>query len=308
MKRMRWRTIMLVIWLTFLFNLERLDLGKQSPFNLASSVYVLAAATVMVFLAVPFRRNHMYLVATGIMGMYAAFKGLQLSSFFTGIHKYLTITEIVALLVTIGLSWLVSQALRDFRDAVEAISMPEGRAQLLSYEKVQERIHAEMGRARRHQRPISVAMIELDPSTFDATLHQAVRDAQAAMIERYVQVRLGVFLSKHVRGTDVVAHQPEGGRFLLLAPETPAEQTSGMLKRLSREVEDQMGIRFRYSIADFPNAALTSEELLRKVSEDLQRGGVAADAGPARTLQSANGVDGVRQPVSRPVVQEEHVL
>src|SRR4029453_12193814 len=135
-----------------------------------------------------------------------------------------------------------------------------------------------MGRARRHQRPISVAMIELDPSTFEAALDQAVRDAQAAMIERYVQVRLGLFLTKQVRGTDVIAHHAEGGRFLLLAPETPSEQTSGMLKRLAREVEDQMGIRFRYSIADFPNGALTSEELLRKVAEDLQRGGAALDA------------------------------
>ena len=91
--------------------------------------------------------------------------------------------------------------------------------------------------------------------------------------------------------------QPEGGRFLLLAPETPADQTSGMLRRLAREVEDQMGIRFRYSIADFPNAALTSEELLRKVSEDLRRGG-----------DEANDADGPRQAVGRPVVQEEHVL
>ncbi len=310
MKRMRWRTMSLVVWLTFLFNLERLDLGmgRESPFNLASSVYVLAAATVVLFLAVPPRRSHLSLASAGILGTYAAFKGLQLSTFFTGIHKYLTITEIVALLVTIGLSWLGSQSLRDFRDAGEAISMPEGQTHLLSYDKVQERIHAEMGRARRHQRPISVAMIELDPSTFDAALHQAVRDAQAAMIERYVQVRLGVFLSKNVRGTDVVAHQPEGGRFLLLAPETPAEQTNGMLKRLAREVENQMGIRFRYSIADFPNTALTSEELLRKVSEGLQHGGVGVDSGAVRPYQSANGADGARQPVSMPAVQEEHVL
>jgi GGDEF domain-containing protein len=310
MKRMRWLTMLLVVWLTLLFNLERLDLGmgRESPFNLASSVYVLAAATVVLFLVVPPRRSYLYLASAAILGAYAAFKGLQLSSFFTGIHKYLTITEIVALLVTIGLSWLVSLALREFRDAVEAISMPEGQAQLLSYDKVQERIHAEMGRARRHQRPISVAMIELDPSTFDAALHQAVRDAQAAMIERYVQVRLGVFLSKNVRGTDVVAHQPEGGRFLLLAPETPAEQTNGMLRRLAREVENQMGIRFRYSIADFPNTALTSEELLRKVSEDLQRGGIDVETGLMRPYQSANGADGARQPVSMPVVQEEHVL
>jgi GGDEF domain-containing protein len=307
MKQMRWRTILLVLWLTLLFNIERLDYMRESPFNLASSVYVLAAAAVGLFLLVPMNQRQMYLASAGVMATYAAFKGLALSTFFTGIHKYLTITEIVALLVTISLSWLVSRALHEFTEAVEAISMPEGRAQLLSYEKVQERIHAEMGRARRHQRPISVAMIEVDPSTFEAALHQAVRDAQAAMIERYVQVRLGVFLSKQVRGTDVIAHRPEGGRFLLLAPETPSDQTNGMLKRLAREVEDQMGIRFRYSIADFPNGALTSEELLRKVAEDLQRGGILPDTGASRA-QQPSATDGARKPATRAAVKEEHLV
>jgi GGDEF domain-containing protein len=307
MKQMRWRAILLVFWLIFLYNIERLGVEKESPFNLASSVYVLTAATLIFVLIVPLSQRQMYLVVVGVLAIYAAIKGLQLPTFFTGVHKYLTITEIVALLVTAGLTWWVSLALKDFHDAVEAISMPEGRSQLLSYDKVQERIRAEMGRARRHQRPISVVMIEVDPSTFEAALHQAVRDAQAAMIERYVQVRLGVFLSKQVRGTDVVAHRPEGGRFLLLAPETPSDQTSEMLKRLAREVEDQMGIRFRYSIADFPNGALTSEELLRKVAEDLQRGGTLPEAGPSRA-QPPSAPDGARSPGSRAIVKEEHLV
>jgi GGDEF domain-containing protein len=306
MKQMRWRTILLVLWLTFLFNIERLDFDRESPFNLASSVYVLAAVIVVFVLLVRLTRRQMYVTILAVLAAYASFKGLHLSTFFTGVHKYLTITEVVALLVTAALTWWVSLALSDFRDAVEAISMPEGRPQLLSYDKVQERIRAEMGRARRHQRPISVAMIELDPSTFEAALHQAVRDAQAAMIERYVQVRLGLFLTKQVRGTDVIAHQPEGGRFLLLAPETPSEQTTALLKRLSREVEDQMGIRFRYSVADFPNAALTSEELLRKVTEDLQHAEPSPDGG--RAQQPASAADGTRKPVSRSVVQEEHLV
>ena len=305
MKQMRWRTILLVLWLTFLFNIERLDYTRESPFNLASSVYVLAAATVGLFLLVPMNQRQMYLATAGVMTTYAAFKALNLWTFFTGVHKYLTITEIVALLVTIGLSWMVNQALHEFTAAVEAISMPEDRAQLLSYDKVQERIHAEMGRARRHQRPISVAMIEVDPSTYEAALHQAVSDAQAAMIERYVQVRLGVFLSKQVRGTDVIAHRPEGGRFLLLAPETPSDQTNGMLKRLAREVEDQLGIRFRYSIADFPNGALTSEELLRKVAEDLQHSGTVPDAD--MWPQPPSVADGARKP-ARAAIQEEHLV
>ncbi len=298
MNQIRWRIILLVVWLTFLFNLERLDLGlgRESPFNLASSVYVLVAATVTLYLLVPSRRAVLYSIAVGVILLYSALKLFDLPTFFTGVHKYITFTEVVALVVTILLGWWVNLALNEFREAVEAISMPEGYAQLLSPQQMQERMHAEMGRARRHQRPISVALIELDPSTYDAAIHQAVRDAQAAMIERYVQVRLGVFLAKHVRGTDVVAHQSGGGRFLLITPETPAEQTHGMLRRLARQVEDQMGIRFRFSIADFPNTALTSEELLRKVTEDLEHG------------EATLTIDDSHQGVTRGVVQEERML
>src|SRR5690349_8852788 len=98
MKQMRWRTILLVLWLTFLFNIERLDFDKGSPFNLASSVYVLAAATVVLVLIVRLSRRQMYLAILVVLAAYASFKGLHLSTFFTGVHKYLTITEVVALL------------------------------------------------------------------------------------------------------------------------------------------------------------------------------------------------------------------
>ena len=70
-----------------------------------------------------------------------------------------------------------------------------------------------------------------------------------------------------------------------------------------------MGIRFRYSIADFPNGALTSEELLRKVTEDLQRGGSSLDAGANRVPQpQVSLADGVRKSASASVVQEEHLV
>lgn len=305
MKQMRWRTILLILWLTLLFNIERLDLDGGPSFNLASSVYVLALATVCLFLLVPLSRRQMYVALVTVLGAYALFKALHVTPIFSGVHKYLTITEIVALLITAGLAWLVNQALFDFEGAVEAISLPEGRPQLLAYDKVQERMRAEMGRARRHQRPISVAMIDLDPSTFEAALHQAVREAQAAMIARYVQVRLGVFLSKRIRGTDVIAHHTEGGRFLLLAPETPADQTNELLKRLAREVEAQMGIRFRYSVADFPNTALTSEELLRKVTEDLKHAPVATAAPVESTrLEPAVAHDGAHAYMAIPLTHE----
>lgn len=305
MKRMRWRTILLVLWLTLVFNIERLDFDGASPFNLASSVYILAVVTVVVFLLVPLRRMQMYLASLTVLAAYALLKALHVSPVFTGVHKYVTITEIVVLLVSAGLAWLVGQALYDFEGAVEAISMPEGRPQLLAFDKVQERMRAEMGRARRHQRPISVALIDLDPSTFEAALHHAVREAQAAMIARYVQVRLGLFLSKHIRSTDVISHHNEGGRFLLVTPETPADQTIEMLRRLAQQVEDQMGIRFRYSVADFPNTALTSEELLRKIADDLQHTSFEPAPAPEDArLESVAVGDGAHAYAAVPMVHD----
>ena len=94
----------------------------------------------------------------------------------------------------------------------------------------------------------------------------------------------------------------------MLAPETPSDQTTEMLHRLAREVEDQMGIRFRFSIADFPNAALTSEELLRKVTEDLQRSAITPGVDANRDQLPANTAEGARKSVSRAVVQEEHLV
>jgi len=271
MKSMRWKITLTMLWLSLLFNIERLDFDKGTTLNLASSFYVLAAASAALFLLVPMSRRIAYVAGGGIFVAYALLKVASPIPVFQGLHKYLTITEMVAILITMYLTWLVNHGLQDFEHAVEAISLPKGRAGLLEYDQMQERIRAEMGRARRHQHSISVAAIELDPVTSEAALHRAVRDAQAALIKRYVQVQFGVFMTKHVRETDVVAHQDADGHFLLLAPETPGEQVEGMLARLSTQVEENLGLRFHYNIADFPKTALTSEELVHKATEKLQR-------------------------------------
>ncbi len=271
MKAMRWKIALVILWLSLLFNIERFDFDKGANVNLASSFYILAVVAAALFLLVPMKRRAMYVLGAGIFVAYTVLKIASPIPVFQGFHKYLTITEMVALLITMGLTWLVNQSLQDFEQAVEAISLPKGRAGVLGYDQMQERIRAELGRARRHQHPMSLAAIELDPVTSEAALHRAVRDAQAALIKRYVQVQFGVFLTKHTRETDAVAHHDDDGHFLLLAPETPADQIESMLARLSNDVEEHLGLRFHYNVADFPKTALTSEELVHKATEKLQQ-------------------------------------
>jgi GGDEF domain-containing protein len=170
----------------------------------------------------------------------------------------------------VALAGLVGESLRDFEGAVEAISMPKVNERLLREDKARARINTEMRRARRHARPISAVAIDVDPATFEATLHQSVKDVQEAMVERYAKVRLGAFLARRVRETDLVVQQQQSGRFLLLAPETPADQTREFMKRLERDSFEQLGLRFSFGVADFPGSALTSEDLLIRAEEALR--------------------------------------
>jgi len=281
MKSMRWRIGLTILWLSLLFNIERFDFETGANVNLASSFYVLAAATTALFLLIPLQRRAMYVMGSAILVVYALVKYASPVPVFQGFHKYLTITEIVALFITVALTWLVNEALYDFEQSVEAISLPKGRAGVLEYDQMQDRIRTELGRARRHQHPMSLAVIEVDPVTSEAALHRAVRDAQAAFVKRYVQVQLGVFLTKNTRDTDAIAHA-EDGMFLLLAPETPGEHTENLLARLSHQVEENLGLRFRYNVADFPKTALTSEELIHKATEKLHQEAEASTERPGK--------------------------
>ncbi|HNP84565.1 MAG TPA: hypothetical protein PKK78_00435 [Kouleothrix sp.] len=271
MKSIRWRVALTILWLSLLFNIERFDFEKGTNVNLSSPFYILIAATTALFLLVRVKERAMLVLGVGIFIVYTILKVASTIPVFQGFHKYITITEIVALIITMGLTWFVNRGLQDFEEAVEAISLPKGHTGMLDYDQMQERIRTELGRARRHQHPMSLAAIEIDASTSETALHRAVRDAQLALLKRYVQVQFGVFLSKNTRETDAIAHQDDNGHFLLLAPETPADQTEGLLNRLSHQVEEHLGLRFRYHVADFPKTALTSEELIHKATEKLRR-------------------------------------
>src|SRR6476620_8875463 len=112
MKSMRWKVTLAVLWLSLLFNIERLDFDKGTTLNLASSFYVLAAVSAALFLLVPMSRRIAYIAGGAVFIAYTLLKVASPIPVFQGIHKYLTITEMVAILITMYLTWLVNQSFR----------------------------------------------------------------------------------------------------------------------------------------------------------------------------------------------------
>src|SRR5829696_5174136 len=107
MKLMRWKVTLAVLWLSLLFNIERLDFDKGTTLNLASFFYILTAVSAALFLLVPMSRLFAYISGGAIFIVYAVLKVASPTPVFQGLNKYVTFTEMVAILITMYLIWLV---------------------------------------------------------------------------------------------------------------------------------------------------------------------------------------------------------
>lgn len=128
----------------------------------------------------------------------------------------------------------------------------------------EQRFAEEIGRAARHQRPLTVLLIDLDglKQTNDKFGHAAGDLVLKSFAER---------LQKAIRGSDL-AVRLGGDEFMILLPECRAEEVRHVLSRIEGlEVKyegAQIAIRFSPGWTDYKPGE-TSEELLKRADEAL---------------------------------------
>lgn len=140
-----------------------------------------------------------------------------------------------------------------------------------------ERLAAEVELARRHERNVSLVVLDIDrfKLTNDTWGHLAG--------DRALQ-RFAAFLAGLLRGEDDV-YRLGGDEFALILPDTPCQGAVAMADRLRRNVERARlgngdGLRFTVSagVASFPDHATEPDELVERADSALYEVKLAGDA------------------------------
>jgi len=265
MKHLRRSIIVLLIYLTVLYNVERLDLGQANIINISTFVYVLGIVTIVAILTAPVLQRaslRVLLVAAG--GVYLLTKLLlsNPATWWGGIYTYLSITEVTLYLIAIAVAYDVTRGLREFEEAVINITFASVSRRVQKLDQAGEDIHQELIRSRRHHRPLTVMVAKFDPKSIDVDLHRHVREIQQAMMARYAHVGLARLISQQARRIDLVADQQDQGRFIILSPESDVAGATALAERIRVAAEQQLGVAVTYGVASFPQDALTFEELV----------------------------------------------
>jgi hypothetical protein len=290
------RSIVAVITaLTFLFNIERLDIGSEvNAIDISSFVYVLAFLMVgggLVLAIVPSSRGWRGATAGFWLAAYLAGKLFLFHDhpFWGGIHTYLTVTELALLAAVFVLTTRVAGGLREFEQAVATLTLTEVSRKVRPVEDAHDEIRDRLLLSRRHHHPMSVLVFGVGEAAFAGARHRIIAEVQRAMANRFVVARLANAIVRSVRRTDLPLEQARDGRFVVLCPQTDAAGAEITVRHVQKAVRAELGLDLNAGVATFPADALTFDELLRHAEAQIR----GAEPVPALALDAGRADQGV---------------
>lgn len=266
MRTFRLTIFALFFFLTFVFNIERLDFTVDNAINIETFVYSMVIFIVVITLAfrsiVTTNIAIAYLIWLGVYGLIKYFINLGQSTILGGVYTYLTITEIVFIMTAITLSYWLAIQVYDIEETVKNIMFSEKKTRMVREDAAEEEVKREMYRSRRLNRPLSVIVIEPSKDIEDVVINQTVEDVYHSLKQHYVVISLARGMDILLRRTDLLIEQFKRGRLILLSSETNREEAEILIQRIKEKVGEELDFKIYAGIASFPEDALTYGELV----------------------------------------------
>jgi len=269
------------------FNIERLDFGQQNAINIQTEIYILGSAAVILTLMIP-RMNRAPVSALLIFWttIYLAIKVTPLAEhpLFGGVYYFLTITELIFILLLVYLTQHLARILAEYVSATEILSMAGIDASLPDLQEVDEQIQSEINRSRHFSRSMSVVLVRADLNSTQIVLPSLLAEVQASFIQRYLNAKVAHIIKKEMRRMDILATDHKAERLVIISPETSVHDTTLVLERIQAAVGRELGISIVLSTASFPDQAYSFEGLLEIAEKELNPIHLMADPIPFTTV------------------------
>ena len=265
MKRLPRSITGILIFLTVLYNLERITVADMNLIDIKGFVYALILVVIILVLQVKFVRDQTIatlMITSLLVYLVGKFVVFRYWTIWDQNSSYLIITEVAFLWLAILLAHRTGTYMQDFEESVKNISF-SGSEHSKELSKTTEDIRLEMYRSRRYGHPLTMVIIEPETLPPELDLNIAIKEVQMSMMGRYYATNMARAIHNDLRLVDMIIDIDKGKRFAILYPETTRENALPLIERVY-SIAKKMGITMRAGVASFPEDAVTFEELLHK--------------------------------------------
>lgn len=267
MRRLLDAGIVLLVYLSVLLNIDRLDVQGWVPIE--TYVYILCTLAVvlgMVFTVLRHQKLPYSLMFWGLVFVLSKLLVFREQPLWGGKYTFITLLEVTVLFLAVYFTKQFTELLSDAGRLIEQAIVPQFRHQVLDLHTSQEVIETEFMRSRRYDYPVCALVVEPLEGTenwpLDKDLERAVREIELTIRKKYASAELAEAISNQTRQTDFVIDMGKPGQFLLICPEITPENASKFMERLQAEVYDSLGMKLRYGLASFPLDAPSFDRVL----------------------------------------------
>jgi GGDEF domain-containing protein len=272
MKNLKVPLIILFFFLLIVFNIENLPYGTSNLLPVHKFLDILITAIVIASLLFRvFRNLSIYANLAFWVIVYFGIWFLAGKSEAPQINLQIVLVEVTFVSLATVLSREVALNLFELEDTLDRLVFASFRGRTMNMNEASDGIKTEFQRSRRHQRPVTVMVIEPDASSIDKTLTLTVDEIQHNLAKRYALGKISEAINANARRPDLIIKAEHSDRFVLICPETTRAGSNNLIQRIRSAVQTQLGISLSIGIASFPEDALTFDDLLHKASAKLEK-------------------------------------
>ncbi len=257
-RRMRFLTAVLISWLVFFYNIERLS----EPINITSTGYIFVSMVVIASLTLPWlRRIPLWALPVMAILLFLPLKSWSESRVF-GSALPVTVTEICAIVISLILTRWASSEVSEFERTITHFTFRQVGKSPELFSEGQSEIYREVRRARNHQRPLMLLVVHIEEESIKVAVDRMVQEVQQAMMKQYVLSGVSKMLCDELEDYNIIAQT--NNHFMILLPEITPEKVPALTNRLRQVVSERMGVTLRIGAAALPEDAVTLEGLTEK--------------------------------------------
>ncbi len=123
-------------------------------------------------------------------------------------------------------------------------------------------MYGEIQRARRFQRPLTVASVQFDESFDSLWWDELSRHARNEIAKHYLQARLAAVVSEFIEPGDIVANKD--GQFVMVFPERSRKAANDVVRKIANAMRCKVGVNMRCGLAEFPEEECTLTGLIAR--------------------------------------------
>ncbi len=271
MKKLRFWTTILIIWLIFFFNIERIG----SPVNIRSYTYIFVAIVAAATLILPRIRQLplalLILTPVPLFLVLKAFleKGDWHANLLAGYALPLTVTQASAIILTGLLARQITHGLWEFEYTIAGITFNHLGKVPKPFSDGQGVMYREVKRARRYQRPLAVIALKVDDSTVEFLIPEIVHQVQQAMMREFVLASIARILDDNMFEFDTIALR--GNSFVLVLPEVVNQDVPQVMQRLEKTIKEKLNVKLQMGAATLPDDAITFESLVEMALKNAEQ-------------------------------------